>query len=361
MSELKKTALYSLHIELAAKMVPFASYHMPLHYADGIIKEHLHCRKQLGFFDVSHMGQISIVGSSSAKLLETLTPANISGLQTGQLRYSVLTNKQGGVVDDFVIARSDSNNYLMTVNASCKQKVLEHLQKHLLPQCSVQILPQQALFALQGPLTSTLMAQLSNEASELNFMRCCITQIDNIPCIISRCGYTGEDGFEISVENQYAQTLAKKLLSFDTVKPVGLGARDTLRLEAGLGLYGHELDETINPVEAGLSWTFRKNGSKFLGAENILAPDNIAPEKRLVGLIAEGKSIIRSKTILYEDNGSEIGFVSSGSYSPSLKKPIALAFIKANYQQQHLFAKIRNRHIKLHISILPFVVHRYHR
>ena len=361
MSELKTTAIYSLHIELAAKMVAFAGYQMPLHYTDGIIKEHLHCRKQLGFFDVSHMGQISIEGSSSAYLLETLTPGNISGLQPGQLRYSVFTNEQGGVIDDFVIARSSSNKFLLTVNAGCKEKVFKHLDKHLQAQCCVQKLAQQALFALQGPLASTLMAQLSEEASKLNFMHCCTTLIGNIPCIISRCGYTGEDGFEISVDKQYAMALAKNLLSFDHVKPVGLGARDTLRLEAGLGLYGHELDETINPVEAGLSWTFRKEASDFLGANKILAVDNLAPEKKLVGLIAENKSIIRSKVILYDDNDSAIGFVSSGSYSPSLKKPIALAFIKSHYQQQYLIAKIRNRPVKLHITSLPFVAHRYHR
>ncbi|KAF3984442.1 MAG: glycine cleavage system aminomethyltransferase GcvT [Methylococcales symbiont of Hymedesmia sp. n. MRB-2018] len=361
MSELNRTALYSLHIELAAKMVDFAGYRMPLHYADGIIKEHLHCRQQLGFFDVSHMGQILIKGSSSATLLETLTPGNITKLEVGQLRYSIFTTLEGGIIDDFIIAHISENNFLLTVNSACKNKVFKHLTDHLFPQCQLQILQCHTLFSLQGPAASTLMAELSKTASQLYFMQCCSTTIDHIPCLISRCGYTGEDGFEISIDNKFANILARKILTFDTVKAIGLGARDTLRLEAGLSLYGNEFDQTSSPIEAGLSWTFRNNSKPFQGAEFILSQQKTETAKRLIGLIVEGKAIIRSKMLLYDDNDREIGFVSSGSYSPSLKKPIALAYIETNYQQPYLIAKVRKHHIKAQITRLPFVPHRYYR
>ncbi len=364
MLELKKTALHSLHLQLSAKMVAFAGYHMPLQYADGIIKEHLHCRQQAGFFDVSHMGQISITGAFAAVALETLTAGNITGLQPGHQRYIVLTNETGGIIDDAIISRMDSG-FLLVVNAACKEKDFKYLKHHLSTPlstpCQIKLLQSQALLALQGPAAKTIMFQLSATASTLNFMQTCSTQIDNMPCIISRCGYTGEDGFEISIDNKYAEKLARIWLDFDAVKAIGLGARDTLRLEAGLGLYGSEFNEFINPLEAGLSWTFRKNATHFPGADIIQSQLQTGINKRSVGLLIEGKSIIRNNTPLYDDNGSEIGVVTSGGYSPGLKKPIALALIDNAYSQQHLVAKLRNRMITCHITALPFVAHRYHR
>ncbi|HIF55421.1 MAG TPA: glycine cleavage system aminomethyltransferase GcvT [Methylococcaceae bacterium] len=360
MAALKKTALYALHLELAAKMTDFAAYTLPLHYADGIIKEHLHCRQQLGFFDISHMGQISLSGASVAQALETLTPGNIQGLQPGQLRYAVLTRTNAGIIDDIMINRLDTG-FMLTVNAACKAKVLTHLQAHLSSQCQLEILPDQALFAIQGPLAKQLMAQLSATASTLSFMHSCTTRIEHMPCIISRCGYTGEDGFEISIDNQYAEPLARKLLAFAAIKPIGLGARDSLRLEAGLGLYGHEYDESISPVEAGLSWTFRKNASHFPGAHIIHCQQQTGVSKRLAGLLIEEKAMIRADTPLYDDKGTPVGMVTSGGYSPCLKKTIALAFIDAAYPHSSLIAKVRHRTLTAQITALPFLPHRYHR
>jgi aminomethyltransferase len=360
MTALKKTVLHSLHISLSAKMVAFAGYHMPLHYADGIIKEHLHCRQKMGLFDISHMGQITIQSSSAAEEIETLTPGNIKDLQLGQQRYIILTNKTGGIIDDVIISRTDTG-FLLVVNAVCKEKVFKHLQNNLSAQCKVEWLQKQVLMALQGPMASQLMRQLSSTAATLCFMQSCTTQIEHMPCRISRCGYTGEDGFEISIANQYAESLARKLLCFDFVKPIGLGARDTLRLEAGLGLYGNEFNESISPVEAELSWTFRPNAAHYLGAEIIREQQKTAISMRLVGIVSEQKSILRGKTILHDDNDAVIGFVSSGGYSPSLKRPIALAFIKTTYNKNKLIALVRKHKVIAQITRLPFVPHRYHR
>ena len=250
---LKQTPLYNLHLKLGAKMVPFAGYHMPLQYDKGIIHEHLHCRSQAGFFDISHMGQCLILGDSAAGELEQLTPSDITGLKSGKQKYTVLTNNDGGIIDDIIITRIDSG-LMIIVNAACKDKDFAHLKSHLSGQCEFKELPDHALLALQGPLAATVMQKYSADAAGLSFMQACETEINGIPCTISRSGYTGEDGFEISVANQYAEHLACLLLAEDAVEAVGLGARDTLRLEAGLSLYGHELNETITPVEAGLQW-----------------------------------------------------------------------------------------------------------
>jgi aminomethyltransferase len=360
MSELIKTPLYKLHLKLAAKMVPFAGYEMPLQYATGIIQEHKHCREQAGFFDISHMGQCFITGQSVAEALEKLTPSNITGLKTGQQRYTVLTNDNGGIIDDIIITRTESG-FLVVVNAACKEKDFAHLKRHLPEHCHCEMLQDRALFALQGPKAATIMGQLSEQASKLSFMQACNTQIAGMTCFISRCGYTGDDGFEISIENHFAEALAKQLLAFNEVAPIGLGARDTLRLEAGLSLYGHELTETISPVEAGLKWIFRKNATNFIGADIIQAQLKSGTSKVRVGLAIDGKLPVRKDCEVYDSQNNRIGLVTSGSFSPSLEKPIALALIDSNYKESTVFAKVRNHAITANITQLPFIPHRYKR
>ena len=360
MSTLNKTPLYKLHLELNAKMVPFAGYEKPVQYPSGIIEEHLHCRQHAGFFDISHMGQFVISGLSVAQELEKLTPGKISRLAIGQQRYAVLTNENGGIIDDIIVTRRESD-FLIVVNAACKDKDYTHLKHHLPDHCTIKILQDQALFALQGPSAEKVMAQMSEQASKLLFMHACHTRISDIDCFISRCGYTGEDGIEISVENQHAETLAKQLLAFSEVAPIGLGARDTLRLEAGLSLYGHELSETISPVEAGLKWTFRKDATNFPGAEIIQSQLKSTPTKKRVGLQIEGRIPIRQNTELFDSQDNKVGLVTSGSFSPSLKSPIALGLIDSDNKDPVLFAKVRNRTIIANIAPLPFVPHNYQR
>ena len=360
MSELQKTILYPVHIELGAKMVSFAGYNMPLQYPSGIIQEHLHCRDQAGFFDISHMGQCIITGTSVAKELEKLVPSDITSLSIGQQRYTVLTNTSAGIIDDIIITRLNPG-YLIVVNAACKEKDFSHLKQHLPATCKIEILQNQALLAIQGPSAKEVISQLSKQATELAFMQSCTTQIADMPCIISRCGYTGEDGFEISIANQNAEVLAKQILSFEQVKPIGLGARDTLRLEAGLCLYGHEIDETITPIEAGLKWTFRKSPTKFLGSNIIQSQINTGVSKKRIGLIVDGKIPVRQNTELFDNQNNFVGIVTSGSFSPTLGKPIALALINNSNNDQTLYAKVRNRLLPVNKTQLPFVQHRYQR
>jgi glycine cleavage system T protein (aminomethyltransferase) len=358
MSELKNTPLHDLHLELGAKMVPFAGFNMPLQYRDGIIAEHQHCRHQAGFFDISHMGQCQVHSLNAAQRLETLTPSAISKLKPGQQRYSVLTNAEGGIIDDIIISRLD-DSYLLVVNAACKTKDYTHLQHHFGTDFTEW--PNQALFALQGPSAHEVIQELSPVAARLTFLQLCQTTIRGIDCIISRSGYTGEDGFEISLPAEQAMTLAKTLLAFDQVKPIGLGARDTLRLEAGLSLYGHELSESTTPVEAGLRWIIAKDNDSFPGAKLIHQQlEQGAPRKR-VGLLVDGKIPVREHCELLNSNDIAVGSTTSGSFSPSLGKPIALALIDSSCQEHTLYAKVRNRQISLHVSPLPFVPHRYYR
>lgn len=360
MIKLKQTSLYHLHQELGAKMVAFAGYEMPVQYGSGIIKEHLHCRKHVGFFDISHMGQCIITGQTAAQELEKLTPSNISELKTGQQRYTVLSNKNGGIIDDIIITRTKTG-VMLIVNAACKEKDFAHLKQHLADCCELEVLHDQALFAIQGPATARIMANLSVPASKLSFMQSCATRIFDIPCFVSRCGYTGEDGFELSVDNQYAESLAKQLLAINEVKAIGLGARDTLRLEAGLSLYGNELSETVSPVVAGLKWILRKDASNFLGADTIQSQLIQGAAQKRVGIIIEGKIAARSHTELFDQQDRKIGLVTSGSFSPSLGKPIALGLIDSLYKEKVLYAKVRDRTLSATITQLPFIPHRFHR
>lgn len=354
-----KTALYDLHIELGARMVPFAGYDMPVHYSSGIIKEHLHCRTLAGFFDISHMGQCVISGDDVATELEKLTPANVSKLDINKQLYTVLTNANGGVIDDIIITRLASK-FMLIVNAACKDKDYQHLNAFLPASCQLQPLTDYALFALQGPVAIDVMRHLSEPASKLTFMQAVQTQITGIDCIVSRCGYTGEDGFEISVANADAPSLAQLLLSFDAVMPIGLGARDTLRLEAGLSLYGHELNETLTPLDSGLAWLIH-NRTNYLGAEKIHNQLEQGTNKQKIGVLIDGKIPVRENTTIVDINNNPVGIITSGSFSPSLQRPIALALINNNNTDDRFYAQVRNRTITLHKTALPFIKHRYHR
>lgn len=359
---LKQTPLYDLHLKLGAKMVPFAGYQMPLQYSKGIIHEHLHCRSQAGFFDISHMGQCLIMGDNAAGELEQLTPSDITGLKTGRQKYTVLTNSAGGIIDDIIITRIGSG-LMIVVNAACKDKDFTYLKNHLSGQCEFKELPDQALLALQGPAAATVIARFSAAAADLSFMQACETEINGLSCTISRSGYTGEDGFEISVANQYAEQLASLLHAEDEVEAAGLGARDTLRLEAGLSLYGHELNETITPVEAGLKWIFKKGHNQFPGAVIILDQVHNGSEKIRAGLIVESKIPVRDGAVVIDNEDKIIGQVTSGGFSPSLSKPVAMAQLDRNSAilGNTLYAMVRDRKIAVTVSPLPFIPHRYHR
>jgi len=354
-----KTALYDLHLELGARMVAFAGYDMPVHYSAGIIKEHQHCRTQAGFFDISHMGQCVLSGDNVASELEKLTPSTVSKLDVNKQLYTVLTNAKGGVIDDIIISRFASY-YMLVVNAACKDKDYSHLRSSLAPSCTLEALTNQALFALQGPAAIDVMQQLSSRASQLGFMQTVQTQINDMDCVISRCGYTGEDGFEISVSNDHAEQLARLLLSFEHVLPIGLGARDTLRLEAGLSLYGHELNESLTPLDSGLAWLIQ-NRTGYLGFEAIQQQLLNGCDKQRIGLLIEGKMPVREQTDVITADNKTVGVITSGSFSPSLEQPIAIALIESNNTDTTFYAQVRNHKITLHKTALPFIKHRYYR
>lgn len=362
MNENRRTALYTLHMELGAKMVPFAGYQMPLQYRRGIIHEHLHTRSHAGFFDISHMGQIYISGETATQELENLTPSNITDLKPGRQQYTVFTNEAGGIIDDLIITNIDSR-FFIVVNASCKEKDWTHLKSSLSDLCDIESLEHQSLFALQGPLSAEIMRKYSDAASSQSFMAACHTKIEGIPCLISRCGYTGEDGFEISVADDQANQLAEIFLAEEHVEPVGLGARDTLRIEAGLCLYGHELTESITPVEAKLEWIIKNRHIHYPGADKIVRQLQHPPEIIRTGIKPEGKVPVRQHTEIINSEGTTVGQVTSGSFGPSVGHPVAMANIQSKeaFADNPLFAKIRNQQIPVYIVPLPFIPHRYHR
>lgn len=359
---LKQTALYNLHLELGGKMTAFAGYQLPIQYPTGIIQEHLHCRSQAGFFDISHMGQFLLTGDEAISELERLIPSGISGLKSGQQKYTVLTNDAGGVIDDVIVNRLE-HSVRLVVNAACKTKDFDYLANRLSGGCQITELTELSLFALQGPVSAAVIGKFSSTAANLSFMAACESEIAGIHCTISRCGYTGEDGFEISVANDNAEALARLLLAEKEVLPIGLGARDTLRLEAGLCLYWHELNETITPVEAGLNWLIKKDRNDYPGADKILRQLQRGTEHIRAGLIVENRIPVREGCIVFGKENNEIGKITSGSFSPSLGKPIAIAMLNRQYSElgTQLSVKVRNQLIPVTVSPLPFIPHRYRR
>ena len=360
----RRTPLFQLHCELGAKIVPFAGYAMPLHFAAGILREHLHTRAQAGLFDVSHMGQIRLTGR--IETLERLCPIDTLALAPGEQKYTLLTNAAGGVLDDLMVSRVDDALFLV-VNAATKQQDAGHLRRHLGTDCTIEELADHALLALQGPAAAGVLARLAPEVQRLVFMTGGWFELVGTRCYVTRSGYTGEDGFEISVPKTAADPLARKLLEFPEVAPVGLGARDSLRLEAGMCLYGHELTPDITPVEAGLSWAIAKrrrtDPNGFLGAAIVLEQLQHGPSRKRVGLLPEGKAPVRDGAELRTTDGLSIGVVTSGSFSPSLNRPIAMGYVPRDYAVPGtiLHAIVRDKALPVSVVPLPFVTPHYHR
>ena len=368
--QIRTTSLYQMHLDAGAKMVPFAGYEMPVSYPLGIKKEHIHTREKAGLFDVSHMGQIRLVGKNVKRALESLVPVDIIDLPLMKLRYALFTNKDGGVMDDLMVTSLGDEDLFLVVNAACKEADFEHLLNTIGVECKVEFLEDVALLALQGPKAHEVLAGIAPSTSEMTFMTAKQLVINGIDCFITRSGYTGEDGFEISLLAKDAEELAKLLLSNEEVEWVGLGARDSLRLEAGLSLYGHELDNDHSPVESSLNWALskvRRTGGEregnYLGDNIIMSHLNEGSESKVVGLQPEGRMPVRDGALIEDELGNEAGQVTSGGFGPSINRPIAIARIKKNYieNQSKLFALVRDKKIAVEIVKLPFIKQNYYR
>lgn len=360
---LAHTALHNLHVKLGAKMVSFAGYSMPVHYPTGIIKEHIHTRSRAGLFDVSHMGQIHVAGANAALELESLMPMDIRTLELNRQRYALLTDDNGGILDDLMISRA-ATHFSVVVNAARKAEDFTHFRQQLSAACTVEARDDLALLALQGPQALQVMARLAPPAVRLTFLSSATMDIAGVECLVNRAGYTGEDGFEISVANIHAELLARTLLAEPEVAPIGLGARDSLRLEAGLCLYGHDIDTDTTPVEASLAWALSKSRhSGFPGADVIRFQMENGPPRRRVGIHPEGRLPLREGTVLLNDEGIEVGKITSGGFGPSLGGPIAMGYIEVPWHVHGsmLHAIIRGKSIACQTVKLPFVPHRYFR
>ena len=330
---LARTPLYDLHRSLGAKLVPFAGYEMPVQYPDGILAEHLHTRAQAGLFDVSHMGQVRIDGADAARALEALVPGDIVGLAPGRMRYTLFTNDRAGILDDLMVT-SRGDHLFLVVNAACKAADIAHLQRHL---AGVTPLPDRALLALQGPVAATVLDRLAPGVARLGFMSAAPVTIETLPCFVSRSGYAGEDGFEISVPAEGAERLARRLLAEPEVKPVGLGARDTLRLEGKLSLYGNDLTDDTTPLEADLGWVVKFAAGDFIGKDALLAQRAAGPARKLVGFEMTGRGIARHGYAIHRSNGGapgeKIGEVTSGGPAPTLEKNIGMGYVPAGISE----------------------------
>ncbi len=368
--KLLKTPCYDLHLEASGKMVPFAGYEMPVQYDMGVKKEHLHTRSQAGLFDVSHMGQLKLVGKNAAKALETLVPVDIIDLPEGKQRYALFTNEQGGLLDDLMVSNF-GNHLFVVVNAACKAQDIAHLQKHLPEDVEIEILEGRALLALQGPKAGEVLKRLLPESADMVFMDSRVVNFDGAECIIGRAGYTGEDGFEISIPAEHAERITRLLLAEQEVEWIGLGARDSLRLESGLCLYGHDIDQTTTPVEASLLWAISKvrrtDGARaggFPGADIIL--DQIVTKdviRKRIGMVGLGKAPVREGAELYNSNDEKIGIVTSGTAGPSKGAPIAMGYVETKYAvlDTEIYADVRGKKLPMLIQRMPFVSQRYYR
>ena len=363
-SRLLVTPLNALHRELGAKLVPFAGYEMPLHYASGIVKEHIHVRAAAGFFDVSHMGQAKLAGAdfeTAATALEKLVPGDVLGLRPGQMRYTQLLNESGGIIDDLMVTRdADGVGVSLVVNASRKETDFAYIAERLPSTLSLHPEPNRALLALQGPQAAAVLSRLIPGVEALGFMTSGVFGSVSV----SRSGYTGEDGFEISVEADGAEALARQILSAPEVLPIGLGARDTLRLEAGLPLYGQDMDETVSPVEAGLAFSIgkrRRSHGGFTGGERVLRELAQGPNRLRVGLKLEGRAAARHGMRILDPAGSPVGEVTSGAFTPAAVASIATGYVHIGLSKPgtRLAIEIRSAAVPAQITSLPFVPHRY--
>lgn len=368
---LKTTPLNALHRELGARMVPFAGYEMPVQYPSGVIAEHRQCRSAAALFDVSHMGQVRLMGDDAAAALETLVPVDVAGLPLMKQRYAFFTNAAGGLLDDLMITRRE-DDLLLVVNAGCKDADIRHLVTHLGHRCVVQPLPDQALLALQGPQAVAVLARLNPGVAALTFMTGGHFALAGVECFVTRSGYTGEDGCEISVPASHAEALARALLAESEVAPAGLGARDTLRLEAGLCLYGHDIDETTTPIEAGLTWAIQKvrrpggeRAGGYPGAAVIESQLQHGPARKRVGLTGLERAPVREGSPLFDaaSGGHRLGQVCSGTLAPGVNQPIAMAYLPVSHTApgSEVWAEVRGKRLPMRVTAMPFAPHRYHR
>jgi len=381
-TELLKTPLYDLHLELGARMVPFAGYSMPVQYPAGLMAEHKHTRDAAGLFDISHMGQLRLVGPDAAAAFETLMPVDVIDLPAGKQRYGLLLDDEGGILDDLMFFNEGNGSIFVIVNGACKVADIAHIQKKIGSRCEVRPLPENALLALQGPQAAATLARLSPGVERFVFMTGGAVQIDGIAAFVTRSGYTGEDGFEISVAASDAERLARLLLAQPEVKPIGLGARNSLRLEAGLCLYGSDIDTTTTPVEASLNWAMQKvrraGGAReggFPGAAKVLAQlaastagaaghtDHDTLKRKRVGLVALERIPVRDGTVLQSFEGQDIGTVTSGLLGPTADRCIAMGYVATAFAEPgtRVQAIVRGKSVPMEVSTMPFVPTRYYR
>ncbi len=368
---LRKTALHALHTSLGARMVPFAGYDMPVQYADGILKEHLHTRSDAGLFDVSHMGQAVLCADGDvAAALETLVPADIKGLAPGQMRYTQLLNAEGGILDDLMVTRpadpDRQDTLFLVVNAACKDADFALIENALAGTATLERLEDRALVALQGPKAAAVLARLAPSVATMPFMSAAAVSIDGVEALVSRSGYTGEDGYEISVPNADGDAFARRLIDQPEVKAIGLGGRDSLRLEAGLCLYGHDIDETTTPIEAALTWSVgkrRREEGGFPGADVVQRQLAEGVTRRRVGLLPEGRAPAREGTIITDTAGNEIGRVTSGGFGPSLGGPMAMGYVAIAHAKADTPVNliVRGKAMPARVAKMPFVPQRYYR
>ena len=365
---LKRTPLYELHCELGAKLTEFAGYEMPVQYSLGILGEHQHTRTKAGLFDVSHMGQITLRGSSypeTALALEKVIPMDVLGLKVGRQRYGFLTTDGGGILDDLMFSNREDHIFVV-LNAACKDSDIVHLRTLLEPEISIEVIENRALIALQGPASETVLSEFNSQISAMKFMDVETLSIAGAECWISRSGYTGEDGFEISIPSSAAEAITRSILSKQEVEFVGLGARDSLRLEAGLCLYGHDIDEETTPVEASLTWAIQKarrtNGERangFLGDEIITQQLDMGTYRKRVGFLPQTRAPMREGVEIYETESSKevIGKITSGGYGPTVGHPVAMGYINSEYvdSKDNLFGELRGKRVPVKIAKLPFV------
>lgn len=369
MSDLKRTGLFDLHLELGAKMVPFAGYDMPVQYPYGVMKEHIHTRTAAGLFDVSHMGQVILRAKTgavadAALALESLVPVSLLALKEGRQRYAMFTNEAGGITDDLMVANRGDHLFVV-VNAACKAADIAHMQANLAATCDIEVITDRALLALQGPKSEAALASIAPTVADMKFMDVAVVGSAFGDLWVSRSGYSGEDGYEISVANDQAVAFARALLAADGVMPIGLGARDSLRLEAGLCLYGNDIDETTSPAEAALEWAVQKvrrtggeRAGGFPGAARILNELEHGAARRRVGILPEGRAPMRAHTMLFADENDEtpIGEVTSGAFGPSIERPMSMGYVTTEFAQTgtRIFAEVRGKRLPAIVADMPF-------
>ena len=361
---IEKTSLFDFHNQMNAKMVSFGGYYLPINYAGGIISEHIHTRSKASIFDVSHMGQIEINGPFIMEALEKILPISFSKMLPGKVKYTQFINHEGKIIDDLMLHRTDNENSVwLVVNAACKEKDIEHLRASLNKNFDINLRNDLSLIAIQGPKAEESLLKLIPSLLNMDFMSSNWTNHKNYKILVTRCGYTGEDGFEISVPNKYVTSFTESLLKNPDVKLAGLGARDSLRLEAGLCLYGHDISLKTSPIEAGLKWSLckdRVSSADFIGGNAIRGEVNKGPVRSLLGFLPKGRAPAREGTLIYDSNDNLIGEVTSGGFSPSLGVPISMGYINTpSLDQKEIFLDVRGKKIPADVVKLPFVPHNY--